>query len=186
LDGATLTPTVIAISGRIGSGKSTLALELSRILGWSHASFGGFVRSLARERGWNEEREGLQALGEALIEQGWDEFTRAVLNHGGWKTGEPVVIDGVRHAEALESLCRVIGVSQVFHVHISISSDRLERRRTENRLGDFNYPGRMENHSTELQVLEVLPPVADMVVEFEGSAKELAAAVIVKAGLSPA
>lgn len=92
---------VVAVAGRIGAGKSAVAGAVADALDAERTSFGRVVRGVAAERGLPQDRRSLQALGEQLIAQeGWAAFTRRVLPSG---TGS-VVIDGVRHLDAVPAL----------------------------------------------------------------------------------
>jgi dephospho-CoA kinase len=101
-------PVAVGVSGRIGSGKTTLAEALAHRLGCSHASFGEYVRSVAKDRGARgDDRRVLQDLGDELISAGWESFCSAVLEDAGYSGGS-IVVDGIRHLEAIEALKRAV------------------------------------------------------------------------------
>ena len=58
-----LEPVVLVFSGQIGSGKSRLSSGVAKALGWSYASFGDYIRSVAHSQGLDDTREILQELG---------------------------------------------------------------------------------------------------------------------------
>jgi transcriptional regulator with XRE-family HTH domain/Zn-dependent peptidase ImmA (M78 family)/cytidylate kinase len=156
-----LEPVVLAFSGKIASGKSTLSAEVARALDWKRASFGDYVRGVAKSQGLEPSREVLQDLGESLAKTP-EEFCKAMLAHFGWQSGEPVVIDGVRHREVMEALRRVVAPLEVRLVFVDAADEQRLKRFV--REGDVN-PGRMpqiEKHSTEKQVSTVLPDIADL------------------------
>ncbi len=82
-------------SEKLGSGKSTFSEELANGLGWPRASFGDFLRNVAKSRDLEESREVLQELGESFIERGPNEFCRAVVAPDKWNSGEPLIIGGI-------------------------------------------------------------------------------------------
>jgi hypothetical protein len=70
-----------------------------------------------------------------LIDQGWEEFCRAVLMQVHWEPGQPLVIDGIRHTEAVDALRQLVT------------------------------PSEAEEHPIEVQVGTVLPEMADLIVD---------------------
>jgi len=173
-----LEPVVIGFAGRIGSGKSTLSMEVAKMLGWPRASFGDYLRSVAKGSGLDESREVLQELGASLIEKGVEDFCRAVLAHYKWSAGEPLVIDGIRHAEVVEALRKVVAPLEVRIVYVDVGDDkRLERLRRM----DESMPGKfkeIESHSTEQQVKELLPALADLRLAGDRPVSELVSVIV--------
>jgi transcriptional regulator with XRE-family HTH domain/dephospho-CoA kinase len=173
-----LEPLVVGFAGRIGSGKSTLSVEVARVLGWPRASFGDYLRTLARSSGLDESREVLQELGESLIEQGAEEFCRAVLTHYGWSAGEPLIIDGIRHVEVIRALRKLVAPLEVRVIFLDVD----EKKRLE-RLQKFdetisNKLATVESHPTEHQVRETLPEQADLRLPGDRPIPELVATVV--------
>src|SRR5262245_8749461 len=97
-------PNVLCLAGGIGSGKTELASRLASRLAWPWVSFGNHVRAVAKDRGLPETREQLQALGEELIGRDLDGFCLAVLGQAHWHEGASIIVEGIRHAEALGAL----------------------------------------------------------------------------------
>jgi dephospho-CoA kinase len=95
---------IVAFAGRIGSGKSTLSKALASQFSWAWTSFGDAVRREARARGLSEDREVLQDLGNELIGSGWEHFCAVTISQSGWDRDQPLVVDGVRHRGAFDSL----------------------------------------------------------------------------------
>jgi|GEM_PF-206931 len=154
---------VLAFSGKIASGKSTLSAEVAKVLDWKRASFGDYVRIVAKSQGLEPSREVLQDLGESLAKTP-EEFCKAMLAHFGWQSGEPVVIDGVRHREVVEALRRIVAPLELRLVFVDVADE--QRRERFIRKGDVT-PEKMpeiEKHSTEKQVSTVLPDIADLTV----------------------
>jgi dephospho-CoA kinase len=153
--------TVLALAGKIASGKSKLADEFAKTMGWPHVSFGDFVRGVARERGLPDTREVLQELGDKFIREELESFCKSVLAQADWKPGQPLVIEGVRHAEVDTLLRELVAPSKYFLVLVSVDDQtRKERLRAEG-IDDRDLVERVETHPTEKQVKRVLPHIAD-------------------------
>lgn len=150
-------PALIAISGPIGSGKTTLAALLSQRLGWPRAAYGDVVRDEAARLGLSHDRECLQQVGAQLIAAGWEPFTRQVLAREDWTSGKPVIIDGVRHQEAVTTLRVLTTPLPVVVVYLDIpASYGIARARQRDGL-DAPAPSRDELHPVE----QDLPLVRD-------------------------
>jgi ribosome-binding protein aMBF1 (putative translation factor)/dephospho-CoA kinase len=173
-----LEPIVVGFAGRIGSGKSSLSIEVAQALGWPRASFGDYLRNVARSEGLDESREVLQELGESFVERDVDAFCRAVLAHYDWKAGEPLIIDGIRHAEVVEALRKLVAPLEVRIVFLDVNDQkRIERLQQ----FDESIPKKIETiekHPTEQQVREVLPGLADLHLAGDRSIGELAETVV--------
>ena len=122
-----LEPQVIAFSGKRASGKSTVSAEVAKALDWKWASFGEYLRSVAKHEGVSDSTETLQELGATLARQP-DRFCREVLSHWGWQAGEPLVIEGVRHKEILNSLRQLVAPLEARLVFLSIDEQERFRR----------------------------------------------------------
>jgi cytidylate kinase/transcriptional regulator with XRE-family HTH domain/Zn-dependent peptidase ImmA (M78 family) len=153
-------PLVLAFSGKIGSGKTTLSQQVADALGWRRASFGEYLSMFAKSQGLDDSREVLQELGESLVSRNPDDFCRSVLAHFGWRSGEPLVIDGVRHATIFEALRRIVAPLDLRLVFVNVDEDtRLKRLKKTDR----DVIGRLqevEAHSTERDVVNTLPSLA--------------------------
>lgn len=159
-----MSPVIIVFSGAIGSGKSSLSQAVATRLGLSRVGFGDYVRMKAGQRGVPQTRESLQEVGASLIRAGWHQFCSSVLSQSGWKVGQSLVVDGVRHVEALQSLKRITAPSQVVLVFIRLSES--ERRSRLAQAGTPNAPlSQWESHSTENQVEATLPVIADLIID---------------------
>lgn len=155
---------VVGLSGRLGSGKSSLASILAERSGWPKAAFGDYLRYLAEQRGFGVDRQSLQHLGEEQIALGWDRFCLAVLNHFKWRPGQGLVVDGIRHITAVNTLNRLVCPQSVFLVHMAIDED-IRHNRIAMRDGAQAEWKKAEDHSTEADVKEALPRAANMVVD---------------------
>ena len=173
-----LEPLVIGFAGRIGSGKSTLSNEVAKRLGWRRASFGDYLRTLAKSSGLDESREVLQYLGASLIDKGVDDFCRAVLTHYGWNAGEPLVIDGIRHTEVVESLRKLVAPLDLRVVFLEVEDEqRLKRLNAQDERTAENLE-LVEGHATEQQVKSLLPNLADLRLSSDRPIPELVSTLV--------
>ena len=173
-----LEPLVVGFAGRIGSGKSTISAEVAKTLGWPRASFGDYVRTIARNAGLEESREVLQEIGSSLIERGVDDFCRAVLAQSGWNAGEPLVIDGIRHAEVITALRKLVAPLEMRVVYLDVKD---EKRLDNLRKREDAVPETLElveAHATEEQVKNVLPELADLRLPGDRPIEELVTTVV--------
>ena len=169
---------MLGFAGKIGSGKSTLSGEVAKALGWPRASFGDYLRTVAKSNGFEESREVLQELGASFIAKGADEFCRAVLTHYQWSSGEPLVVDGIRHAAIVEALRRLVAPLELRIVFLEVGDDkRLERlQRIDKTM--TQHIELVESHSTEEQVKEGLSDLADLHLSGERPVTELVSTVV--------
>jgi len=160
----------------MGSGKTSLASVLATRLAAPRASFGDYVRSVAVERGLDaQSREVLQDLGNELIAGGWDRFCTAVLNHADY-TGGPVVVDGIRHLDAITNL-ELLVAPLPFRLVAVEAQDSLRLERLAKRGVDTTAAERAEAHSNEAEVLDVMRR-ADFRVSEDHSVEEAADLII--------
>lgn len=157
---------VLCFAGAMRSGKSTVTQRLAAELGWPRAAFGDYVRTEAQRRGLAGQREQLQRLGGTLIDElGWREFSLATLQHAGVRPGEaPVLIDGVRHEEALFALRDLYPGHEIVLVLLR-PAEHARRQRMALEGVEATRLERLEAHSTERQVRDRLPARADFVVD---------------------
>jgi len=168
---------VLAFSGAIASGKTSISTTVARLLGCPRVSFGDQVRRVAGDRGLPASREQLQALGESLVCEQPDDFCRAVLRQADWTPGVGLVIDGVRHEEILEKLRTLVRPSELRLIFIQAD----ENTRAARRLGTGRVPGPLaasDAHSTERQVMDTLPALADLLVDGTGDIDILAEEIV--------
>lgn len=170
-------PCAIGFSGLIGSGKTTLSQAVAHALQWPRASFGDFVRSVARNQGIEvESRESLQEIGLSLILKGWPTFCRDVLAAAGWAPGSPIVVDGIRHAEAVHHLSELVAPLPFVLIHVSVK-EQVRNMRLDQRDGG-PAPTAVELHSTEAAVIDLLPKMADLLVDSTSTLESTCAEII--------
>jgi dephospho-CoA kinase len=155
----------VAVAGKIGSGKTTITKCLAKVLGWPCASFGDYVRSVARDCGQSQGREHLQNLGTQLLRSDPHDFCRAVLSTAAWTPGDSVIIDGLRHTETIEILREIVSPAVLKIVLISVSEEIRLRRLKERGEGDETAVAIAEAHSSEQEVASGLSAFADLVID---------------------
>jgi cytidylate kinase len=159
-----LEPQVIAFSGKRASGKSTVSADVAKALDWKWASFGEYLRSVAKHEGVSDSTETLQELGATLAREP-ERFCREVLSHWGWQAGEPLIIEGVRHKEILNSLRQLVAPLEARLVFLSIDEQERFRRLEQREESSEQRTKAIEEHSTEKQVKDVLPAEADLNID---------------------
>lgn len=161
-------PQVIAFAGKIGSGKTTITKSLADALGWTRVGFGDYVRKVVRERGLEETRAVLQRVGTELLRADPRDFCRSVLVSSGWRGGQNLLIDGLRHAETIEIIRQLTHAKTVRIVFVRISEEVRLRRLEGYDESDASYRALVESHSSEAQVTAGIADAADFVVDNDG------------------
>lgn len=165
---------IICLAGPKASGKSTTARSLAILLGWRSFSFGDYVREVARESGLDpQDLLVLQNLGLELIEMGWEKFCQGLLKFYEYKN-EDVVIDGIRHIEAVNTLSSITQ-SKAILVYLDVPETvQNERIQLRNR---GEYEGH-ESHNVEKQVKSEIREKADFIINSEIPSEEVAQLII--------
>lgn len=173
---------VICLSGGIGSGKSEVSRQLAERLACARASFGDYVRSVARSRGIEENRECLQALGEELVTDNLRSFCAAVLKMANWQPRSVLVLDGIRHIEALEMVRELVSPVQVILVHLGTPDEVRAARLSRSRPRDAAQLPALDQHPTEVQVRDRLRERADIVLDGTLSVGSLVDSIVSRLG----
>jgi adenylate kinase family enzyme len=160
---ASMNPAVLAIAGPIGSGKTTTATLLAQRLGWPHDGYGDTIRAIATARGLPASRSILQQLGVELTGAGCGTFTRLVLDHARWASGQPLILDGLRHLPAATALREAIAPLPGIIIYLDVpASTALSRAR---RRDQATGPGAVDvQHATELG-LPTIRDHADLIIQ---------------------
>jgi cytidylate kinase len=167
----------VGISGGIGSGKTQVARQLAAALPAKLISFGDFVREQARRSGIEGSRENLQALGEELIaDLGWEAFVRSVL--AAWDRTGTVVIDGIRHYDAVRILRHSVSPAKFVLVHLAADSAVRAARLKAVRTTDARDLDRLDSHSTERDAQGTLQSTADVIVDAARALDEIVAEIL--------
>ncbi len=162
--GGPLKPVVVGFSGKIGSGKSEVSSALASRLAWPRASFGDYLRSVARSQGLPESREVLQRLGESFVAGDIRQFCRNVISEAGWTPGHGLIVDGIRHAAAAATLREIVAPQQFLLVLVEVPDPIREDRLLQNG-AERESLRKLELHSTELQISSDLPHMADLKID---------------------
>jgi cytidylate kinase len=169
-----LEPIVLALSGKIGSGKTTLSQQVADALGWKRASFGEYVRAHAKSQGLDENsRDVLQAVGQRLVDKDPVDFCRAVLAHFGWTSGEPLVIDGVRHVVVVDALRKIVAPLDLRVVFVDVSEKTRLKRIQDTDRDVASRMSEIETHATEREVPSVVRDLAARRVEGDRPVKDV-------------
>lgn len=176
-------PAIVCISGRVGAGKSFVADALAEEFESRVLSFGDFVRAVARSTSSSDSRDSLVTVGQSWIDRDCEGFVAAALSFVGWRLGESLVIDGLRH-RCVRSALEAKAVGQpFFHLHVrtptSIRSNRLRQR------GEQRELAALDCDATE-QDVSTLAELADLIVDGESKVETLVAAVMAHPRLRPA
>lgn len=138
----------MCLAGEIAAGKSTLAHELVREFpGSAVRAFGDIVRRRAREEGRGQDRAALQELGAELIAHGWSSFVDMLLEGAEAAVDGILIIDGVRHLEAVEEIRRRFPEKPVRVVFL-----RIDRAMSRARLADRDGEVGGYDHAVEAEV----------------------------------
>jgi dephospho-CoA kinase len=167
---------VVAICGRIGSGKTTLSKDLAATLGCPRASFGDYVRSIVQQRGLELTRENLQVVGTELLDGDPSAFCSSVLSNCGCKTGQDLIVDGLRHLRTIPIIENLIAPSPMIILHVWVPEEIRLRRLIERGEGDAANIARIESHSSE-QELDSIVRLAGLHLRGDGAREENVAEV---------
>lgn len=172
--------TIIVFSGALGLYTGALSTVVAEKLGWKSVRFSDYIKDTAIAAGKNpDDRKTLQEIGQQLVREKPAEFVEAVLRKGGWKSGERLIIDGLRHAEIHAELERQIGQNDDLRtIHIALNDPKIREDRTRRADGgsgaDF---AAYKADVTEAQ-LEESPEFADLILDGLRSRGELATEII--------
>jgi dephospho-CoA kinase len=156
---------VFAFAGRMGSGKTTLTTALAEALGCRRASFGDYVRHVVNARGMEQTRENLQRIGTELLEQDRLAFCNRVLLYSGWKPGDALVLDGLRHAETIDLIRQLVCPLMLKIIYLEIDDDIRLKRLEARGEGEGEALVLAEAHSSERQVTSILAGQADLTID---------------------
>ena len=172
--------TIIALSGAKGVYTSALSFVLSELLRWKRAKFSDHIRELAKSSGEDpDDTAVLQRIGQQLVRQRPDAFVTAVLKKADWKSGDNLILDGLRHAEIFAELQKQTRDSadlRVVHIAIQDRADRADRAKRSEGFSDQEFE-RYDRDETEKQVEET-PAYASLRLNGGDPRGELARTII--------
>jgi len=110
---------IIAFGGASQTGKTTLGRRLAAHCHSKFVSFGDYVRQQAHARGLlHPTRQDLQDLGQQLVDSDINLFCQEVLNTVKFSPGQRLVVDGIRHTEALRAISQISGGQPIKLVYL--------------------------------------------------------------------
>lgn len=168
---------VVALSGGVASGKSSVATRIAERLDWPCASFGEYVRRIARNRGLQESRDVLQEIGAETIAGDLRAFCIAVMGQTTWTGSGSLVLDGVRHIEIVPIIREVIAPMELFMIYVDTPRELRFSRLQKRGLKEGKAFEQVEAHSTELQVPS-LEKLADLRIDGTRNIEDLTSEVI--------
>jgi dephospho-CoA kinase len=166
--------TLVCFSGQIGSGKSSVSTVVATALGWRRTGFGDYLRAeITRAGGDPHSREGLQHLGQRLLESDPEAFCRSVMAAGGFTPGDDFLVDGVRHVEIFRILARIAAPSTARLLFLEAGeAHRLARVSDRADKDDF---ARAAMHLVEAELRNDLPAISDAVIDATRPFKDVVA-----------
>ncbi len=169
---------VLGFAAPIEAGKTTVSTRVAVHLDAPRVSFGEYLRGVARERGLELTREVLQNLGDQLVTRDVRGFCEDVLEQYPWQPGKPLIIDGVRHVEVLDSLTEILSPARVYLIYINVDRTTQTKRLKTDPLPHEKTLDELEQHPTERQVRSKLPDRAALVLDGTQDPDESARKVI--------
>jgi cytidylate kinase len=167
---------IIVFGGSSRTGKTTLARRLADLLRCKFVSFGDNVRSEAKRRGiLAPTRKDLQDLGQELVQTDVLSFCRDVLTTVGFSPGEPLVIDGLRHTEALQAISDLSGGQSIKLIYLYASVEIRNRR--SGTAGGKSDVRNIDAHEVESQTNSQLREMADLAVDASRGVSEVFAQI---------
>lgn len=155
---------ILGVSGPIAAGKTSLARDISGRLGWKMISSGAVLQEEAARLGLDpQSRHVLQDLGLRYIHEDRENFCKKLLESVSWFPGEDIVVDAIRHVEAIDALRKLTSPSEFRLVYITLS-ESLRRKQLAKRSGTHTLE-EIESHPVESQVYTRLPQIADYLVD---------------------
>jgi len=168
---------VLGFSGQIASGKTTISQAVAAKLGWRWFGFGEFLRHEAMRKGLNpSDRFVLKRLGKDAIEIGWESFCTNVLRGAQWQPNEGLVLDGIRHIEAIQTLRKLTYPTDVRLIFVSTAQD-VRKSRVLN-CGGSEEIRSLDADALEAQVQGDLSARSDVTVDGALSVEECAMGVL--------
>jgi tRNA A37 N6-isopentenylltransferase MiaA len=146
---------LICIAGEVASGKTTLAAALQAALpGSVRLAFGDVVRRHAAAARLEPTRRNLQDVGLQLVAAGWaafvDELATGLDDHPG-DDPDVVVVEGIRHREAVDALRERLQPRHCLLVYLHITDEQRRQRLAARVEAESNLRHEVEQHAPALR-----------------------------------
>jgi adenylate kinase family enzyme len=169
---------VLSFAAPIEAGKTTVSTRVATHLAAPRVSFGGYLRRVAHQRGLEITRETLQDLGDELVSDDVRGFCEEVLKEEPWQEGRPLIVDGVRHVEVLDTLRDIVAPAEAYLIYIQVDRTIQRKRLAQDELRHEKPLEELEQHPTEVQVRSKLPDRAALILDGTQAPEELTQKVI--------
>lgn len=154
------TAAIYCISGKIGSGKTTISNELSSRINAKRCTVSDCLKKVLVDRGCDApSREQLQEIGAEYINKGWNYFCSCVLEYVNWSGKYPLIIDGVRHVDFLNTLRLICYPIPIYGIYLEASEETLKEHINKRGMENYN-----SKHVAEGQQRELLD-ASDIVID---------------------
>lgn len=170
--------TIFGLTGTFASGKDTASEYLAKKLNYLHVSTGDLIRAATEQRGLSVHRDNLHVVANELrAAQGGDVFVKQALAQQQSTGAKGLIVSGLRNPKEVETLKQAGGY---FIFTDAPVQQRYEWAKARGRLeDDTDLEGFKAQEAKELnnpdpsgQQIEVLRPLADIVVQNSGSLED--------------
>jgi shikimate kinase len=141
----------IIFIGMTCSGKSTLANELSKVIPFKKASFGGYLFNYAQQHNLDSRKDSLQVIGQDFIETDYKAFLAEVLAFS--QPGENVIFEGVRHIVIQNEIKNISDKTLTFFIDtpFDLRYKRFNQRESD-KINEEHFLS-MDNHLVEREII---------------------------------
>ena len=165
----------IIFIGMTCSGKSTIANELSKVIPFKKASFGGYLLNYAKENNLDTKKDSLQVIGQNFIETDYKSFLFDVLAFS--KPGKNVIFEGVRHVVIQNEINNLSSKTLTFFIDTPFDL-RFERfnLREDDKITEKEFLN-LDNHTVEKEI-EMLKELCNVILDGRKDVATLLAEVV--------
>ncbi len=164
---------IYIFSGCTGCGKTSLSKPFATEHGMTWTSFGDAVRAEAKLLGLEPtDKETLQKLGQRLVEHEQNRLCDIVLSQIDFGKDNDCVIDGLRHIRIYELLKQKLSPEYFRLIYINTETGIRHGRLVKNRGVTYSQCYQFDADPTEIEVESQLRPLADLIVDNNGSMEE--------------
>jgi len=152
----------IIFIGMTCSGKSTIANELSQVIPFKKASFGGYLFNYAKKNNLDIKKDSLQVIGQNFIETDYKGFLSDVLQFS--QPGKNVIFEGVRHIVIQNEIKNLSAKTLTFFIDTPFDRrfERFNLRETE-KITEEHFLN-LDNHPVEKEII-LLKESCDIILD---------------------